>query len=145
MVDVALAGLGGAAGVGEVLVEVIAEVVAPDQVSAEIAMGGLLLDAGHNYIENPGNAYFAYGSDGALYSTNFTSIIRNTLGAGPSSEAWATSSQFIGNLAEESGTVYATVTDYGTNRSSVFAVVPEPATAVCMLLGAGMLFLRRRR
>lgn len=113
--------------------------------AAELAAGGLGLDAGHNYIENPGNAYFSYGSDGALYSTNFTSIIRNTLGAVPSSEAWATSSQFIGNLAEESGTVFATVTDYGTNRSSVFAVVPEPATAACLLLGSGMLFLRRRR
>ena len=37
-VDVALAGLGGAAGVGEILVEVVAEVSAPDQVSAEVAV-----------------------------------------------------------------------------------------------------------
>lgn len=113
--------------------------------AADLAAGGLLLDAGHKYIENPGNAYFAYGSDGALYSTDFTSIIRNTLGAAPGSESWATSSQFIGNLAEEAGTVYATVTDYGTNRSAVFAVVPEPASAACLIFGAGLLFLRRRR
>lgn len=113
--------------------------------AAELAAGGLGLDAEHNYIENPGNAYFAYGSDGALYSTDFSSIIRNTLGAVPGSESWATSSQYIGNLAEKAGTVFATVTDYGANRSAVFAVVPEPATSACLLFGAGLLFFRRRR
>ena len=39
MVDVAFAGFGGAVGVGEVLIQVLTEVSAPDKVSAEIAMG----------------------------------------------------------------------------------------------------------
>jgi hypothetical protein len=39
VVDVALAGEGGAVGVGEVLVKVFAEVAAPDEVSAEVAVG----------------------------------------------------------------------------------------------------------
>ncbi len=39
VVDVAFAGKGGAAGVGKVLVEVFAEVAAPDKVSAEVAVG----------------------------------------------------------------------------------------------------------
>ena len=37
--DVALAGLGGAGGVGEILVEVMAEVVAPDEMAAEVTVG----------------------------------------------------------------------------------------------------------
>ena len=39
VVDVALAAVGGAGGVGEVLVQVVAEVVAPDQVAAKPAVG----------------------------------------------------------------------------------------------------------
>ena len=39
VVNVALASLGGTAGVGKILVEVIAEVAAPKQVAAEPAMG----------------------------------------------------------------------------------------------------------
>jgi hypothetical protein len=38
VVDVALAREGGAAGVGEILVEMIAEVTAPDEVAAVTAM-----------------------------------------------------------------------------------------------------------
>ncbi len=113
--------------------------------ASELSAGGLGLDAGHKYFENSGNAYFAYGDDSALYSTDFSNVIRNILGATPSSEQWATSSDYIGNLAEESGTVYTPVTNYSTNRSAVFALVPEPATASCLILGVGLLSFRRRR
>lgn len=111
----------------------------------DLGAGGLVLDAGHQYVENPANAYFSYGSDGALYGTDFASIIRYTLGASPGAQTWATSSQTIGNLAEESGTVFATVTNYGTNRSAVFALVPEPGTTLFVATGIAGLALRRRR
>ena len=113
--------------------------------AADLTAGGLGLDVGHKYIENPANAYFSYGSDGALYSTDFANIIRYTLGASPAGQTWATSLQSIGNLAEESGTLYATVTNYGTNRSAVFAVVPEPGTTLFVVAGIAGMALRRRR
>ncbi len=113
--------------------------------AAELAVGGLVLDAGHKFRDNVNNADFTLpeGSP-ALFTTDYSGIFREELGAVPNAQTWATSTHTIGFLANSGGAIFASVTDYGANRSAVFAVVPEPATASLLALAAGLLGFRRR-
>ena len=56
----------------------------------------------------------------------------------------ASTTNGLGNLDYAGGALYATVTNFGANQSAVFAVVPEPSSAVLLALGA-LAFARRRR
>ena len=57
----------------------------------------------------------------------------------------ATTSETLGQLDYENGALYASVTDFGTNRSSVFAVTPEPSSALLLGLALSGFASRRRR
>lgn len=114
--------------------------------SAEANAGGLSLDAGHVWSPNSGNAYFDLDASKGLYQTDFTSVnLFNLLSA--TSTPVGSSANSIGSLASASGALAVTVTSYGvtsaTDRSAVFAVVPEPSSG--LLLALGVLVLARRR
>ena len=120
--------------------------------SAEANAGGLLLDAGHVWAANPGNAYFDLDAASGLYQTDSTTVKRFDLAtsAATSVGSGTSGADAIGNLASAPGVLALTVTNYGSfstsadDRSAVFAVVPEPSSAVLLALGM-LAFARRRR
>ncbi len=114
--------------------------------AAELALGGLTLDAAHKFIENVNNSSLSYDQAGPyLFTSDYSSIFRENAGPTPGTETWATSFHAIGYLSNSGDTVFAGVTDYTNNRSAVYAVVPEPATAGLLGLSAFILGLRRRQ
>ena len=114
--------------------------------SVEANAGGLTLDAGHVWSPNSGNAFFDLDGSQGLYQTDFSTVNRFNLATGAAT-AVGSSTNSIGNLASASGVLAVTVTSYGvtaaTNQSAVFAVVPEPSSA--MLFAFGVIILARRR
>lgn len=94
-------------------------------------------------IANGGNQYLAYAGGTSLWQDDFSALTRYDLGTGVGT-AIGTTTDTLGNLDYAGTTLYASVTNFTTNNSAVFAVVPEPSSAV--LLAFGMLaFTRRRR
>jgi hypothetical protein len=113
--------------------------------ASELAVGGLTLDGAHKFRDNVNNASFAYTeSSPALFTTDYASIFRESVGPVAEVQTWATSTNFIGYLADANSVIYAGVTDYGTNRSAVYSVVPEPSSIGLLALAAGLLGVRRR-
>lgn len=113
--------------------------------AAEIAAGGLTLDAGHKFRENVNNASLAYSELGPyLFTTDYSGIFRENAGAVTGVETWATSPHAIGFLSDVDEFVFAGVTNYSTNRSAVYSVVPEPAAAGLLAMAFGLLSFRRR-
>ncbi len=113
--------------------------------AAEVAAGGLTLDAGHQWVSNGGNAYFAFNDSGSLWQTDFAGLgFYNTTTAAYT--AIGSSSDSIGNLAADSAQLFASVTTYsGGQKSAIFRVIPEPASALLALGGLAALVVRRRR
>lgn len=111
--------------------------------SAEANEGGLSLDGAHLWVANPGNAYFEMDPVLGLFQTDFSTVNLFDVVTGAATPV-GSSSDSIGNLASAGGTLAVTVTDYGTYKSAVFAVVPEPSAIFFVVAGAG-LALRRRR
>lgn len=117
--------------------------------AAEVAAGGLTLDAGHQWVSNSnGNAYFAFNDAGNLWQTDFAGLgFFNTTTAAFTAIGSTTDS--LGNLAADSAQLLASVTAYGASssldKSAVFRVVPEPASAILALAGLASLIVRRRR
>lgn len=116
------------------------------EVAGAFGPSTLTLDAAHRVIANGGNGYLASASVTELWQTNFGALNLIDPGAATSTQI-ATSSESITFLdAATDGTLIANVTDFtdfSNPRSTVFAIVPEPATAA--LLGAGLLAISRRR
>ncbi len=117
--------------------------------AAEVAAGGLTLDMGHQWVSNSnGNAYFAFNDGGNLWQTDFSGLgFFNTTTAAFTTIGSTTDS--LGNLAADSAQLLASVTAYGASssldKSAVFRVVPEPASAILALAGLASLIVRRRR
>ncbi len=100
---------------------------------------------------NGGNQYLAYAGGSTLWQDDYnysmgtgTGTLRNYDLSSASATTVASGSDSIGNLDYAGGALYASVTDFGTNRSAVFAVVPEPSSAMLLALGALALARRRR-
>ena len=93
-------------------------------------------------IANGGNQYLAYAGGTSLWQDDFTALTRYDLGTGVGT-AIGTTTDTLGNLDYAGTTLYTSVTNFSTNNSAIFAVVPEPSSAV--LLALGVLALRRRR
>ncbi|MEO6738909.1 MAG: PEP-CTERM sorting domain-containing protein [Chthoniobacteraceae bacterium] len=117
--------------------------------SAEANAGGLTLDAGHVWSPNSDNAYFDLDASAGLYQTDFSTVKLLDLVTG-SATSVGSSADTIGNLASVSGKLALAVTNYGgagsaDDLSSVFAVVPEPSSALLLAFAAAGLAARRRR
>ncbi len=96
-------------------------------------------------FDNGGNLYLAYDGLNGLWSDSGNTLSRHDL-TGLTSETIGTTPDFLGNLSYQDGELFATVTDFGTNQSAVFTIVPEPSGLALLCLG-GLTFLggRRRR
>ncbi len=103
------------------------------------------LDAPHLYLANGGNAYLAYdGGDDALWHSDFATL--NLVDATtPGSTPIGSSTDSIGHLDFVGDTLYVNVTKSSFDGSAVFAVVPEPSSALLLALGLASFAARRRR
>lgn len=100
------------------------------------------LDAAHLHLANGVNAYLASDGTDGLWQTNFGTL--NLIGATtPTTAVIATTTGSIGHLDRVGSELFVAVTNSGFNRSSVYAVVPEPAAGLLLLLGLSA-FARRR-
>jgi hypothetical protein len=93
-------------------------------------------------IANGGNQYLAYAGGTTVWQDDFSTLRSYDLGTATGTTV-ASSTDTLGNLDFAGGVLYAGVTNFTTNNSAVFAVVPEPSSA--FLLAFGMLVLARRR
>jgi hypothetical protein len=96
----------------------------------------------HRLLANGANQYLAFSGGSTLWQDDFTTL-RTYDTVTLAAQTIATTSETFGLLDYESGALYASVTDFGASRSSVFAVTPEPSSA--LLLAAGMPWIFRRR
>jgi hypothetical protein len=117
--------------------------------AAEANAGGLTLDAGHVLSSNSGNAYFDLDPLSGLYQTDFSTVKLLNLTTGTVASVGSTSDT-IGNLASIPGLLALAMTNYAgpgsaDDRSSVFAVVPEPSSVLLLAFAAAGLTARRRR
>lgn len=94
-------------------------------------------------IANGGNQYLAYAGGTALWQDDFSALTRYDLSTGVGTAIGSTTDT-LGNLDYAGTTLYANVTNFSTNNSAVFAVVPEPSSAILLALGALALVRRRR-
>jgi hypothetical protein len=103
----------------------------------------LALDAPHLYLANGTNAYLAYNGSNALWHTNFgtLNLINTTT---PGSTPIGSTPDSIGQLDYVDGTLYANVTKASFDGSAVYAVVPEPSSALLVLAGLACAVRRRR-
>jgi hypothetical protein len=112
------------------------------EVAAATGSGAIVLTSPTNRVVNNGaNQYLAYENGTELWQDDFATLRLYDLATG-SGSAIATTPQFIGQLDAKGGVLYANVTNFSTNQSSVFAVVPEPSSI--LLLAFGSLVLLRR-
>ena len=100
-------------------------------------------------LANGGNQYLAYASDSSLWQddSNAQGTLRNyNLGTSGvvNVGTTASASEYLGHLDYQGSTLYANVTNFGTNRSAIFGVVPEPSSAVLLAVGV-LIFARRRK
>jgi hypothetical protein len=104
----------------------------------------LTLDNPHLFLANGANAGLAFdGANGLWHTKSGVLDIIDTDTA--TSTPVGTTSNFLGQIDYAFGTVYAGVTDFASNRSAVFAVVPEPNCAIIAILGLALSEARRRR
>ena len=100
-------------------------------------------------LANGGNQYLAYASDSSLWQddSNAQGTLRKyDLGTSAvvNVGTTASASEYLGQLDYQGSTLYVNVTNFGTNRSAVFGVVPEPSSAVFLAVGL-LVFARRRK
>jgi hypothetical protein len=117
--------------------------------AAEIAAANdagptLTLDSPHLFLANGANAGLAFDGGDGLWHTKERSIDRIDTDNAESTPVGTTANS-LGQVDFSDGTVYATVTDFGGKRSSIFAVVPEPCSALLLLIGLATSQSRRRR
>ncbi len=115
------------------------------EVAAAVGAGSTqALDAPHLYLANGVNAYLSSDGADALWQTNFGSL--NLIGANtPTTAVIGTTTGSIGHLDRVGSELFVAVTNSSFDRSSVYAVVPEPASGLLLLLGFSGLCQRRLR
>jgi len=112
----------------------------------------LSLDAAHRVLANGGNSYFDFagaqpnqtrtffGNDGSRLAR-----VTGTASESYTEETIAVSPHSIGHIAATRDVAYVAVTDFATNRSAVYSVVPEPGSTLLLAAGGTLVALRRRR
>ena len=108
-----------------------------------VGPANLTLDALHRLVVNGANAYLAAGDGAELWQNNYAMLSRIDTMTGTSSTIGATPNS-LGQLDFANGELFASVTKFSTNRSSVYGVVPEPGTASLLAAAFGIVALRRR-
>lgn len=103
--------------------------------------------AGHLLINNGTNGYLLTGPNGLIFQDAGDTLRQYDLNHGNQETPLAVSDGFIGNLAYHDGDIFAIVsTGFGAStHASIYAVAPEPATAVFFALGLAACFQRRFR
>ena len=115
------------------------------EVAAATGAGPTLgLDAPHQFFANGTNAYLALADIGTLWHTDFGTLDRIDLGAVTSAPIASSPDFGIGQLDVADGTLFAAVTNSSFDHSAVFWVVPEPSSALLLVLGLAALTPRRR-
>lgn len=94
----------------------------------------LQLDPQHLIIADVNFGYLTSVVGDVVWGTSFTALERVDTAGRTKSEV-ATSNATIGHLDVSGETLYVNVTDFGTRRSVVYAVVPEPGLSA-FLIGA---------
>ncbi|MEO8350402.1 MAG: hypothetical protein ABI680_01645 [Chthoniobacteraceae bacterium] len=109
----------------------------------------LTLDGSHRVLANGVNGYLAINGTAQLWHTDFSSL--NVIDTGTATATQVATSDrasfSISHLDTTNGMLVTNVTDFSdfsNPRSSVYAVVPEPATGALHLV-AGLSFACRRR
>ena len=115
-----------------------------DEVAGAFGPATLGLDAAHRLVAGSSNAYLAAGDGSTLWQDDYTTLSGIDTTTGASTPIGATPNS-LGQLDFANGELFASVTKFSTNRSSVYAVVPEPAAASLLAAGIGIGALRRRR
>lgn len=104
----------------------------------------LALDNPHLFLANDVNGALAFSGVDELWQTNNTTLNVIDTDTKESTQV-ATTTNFMGQLDYVDGKLIASVTNFGTGRSSVYAVVPEPSCALFALVGLAALTTRRRK
>ena len=117
---------------------------------SEVAGGGLTLDTGHKVATTNANSYLADAGGASVwrdsYSSNELRIIDTTT-ANVTVVGTVTGADGLGDLDAAGGTLVVAVTDYGNfpSPTRIYAVAPEPSSALLLTLGLAALTQRRRR
>lgn len=117
------------------------------EIAAAVAETGpvLNLDAPHLFLANGSNAYLAFDGEDGLWHSNFGALdVIDTDTAESTPVATAAGFDSIGQLEYVDGTIFANVTVSSFDRSAVYAVVPEPSSALLALAGLAVIGMRRR-
>jgi hypothetical protein len=110
----------------------------------------LTLDGAHRALANGANAYLAAGGGTSLWQTFYPTfpaaatlnLIDTTAGT---AKPIGSSANSIGQLDFANGELFVSVTNFGTNRSAVYGVVPEPSSTLSVAIALGSFGWRRRR
>lgn len=114
------------------------------QVAGAIGAGSFALSPPTNRIAASGaNQYLAHAGGDALWQVDFDTLRLFDTASGTAATI-ASSPHTMGHLDAEGGLLFANVTNFGTRRSAVFAVVPEPSSVLLLALGS-LAFIRRRK
>jgi hypothetical protein len=117
------------------------------EIASGIGPGQLTLDAGHRFLNNGSNSYLARGGGSFVWRDTFQSGNIELIDTGTGDVTIVgTTDGSLGNLDAVGETLVAVATQFGpTTTSHVFAVVPEPSTALVILGCLGVLGLSRQR
>ena len=115
------------------------------QVAGAIGASSFTLSPPTNRIAPAGgNQYLAHAGGDTLWQVDFDTLRLFDTASGTAATIAATP-HTMGHLDAEGGVLFANVTNFGaTKRSAVFAVVPEPSSALLLVLGS-LAFIRRRK